>query len=225
MVPSTDTVTFKSLSVALKKAARSSYLGLFIEKIIVRICVMRANTIFIHIPKCGGLSFSKSLYGFSLGHKDYTYFRPFIKAGREIIFIYRDPIERFQSAWNYALYGGTDDGYMDPSVSRLIRDITPEECLRLIKSGHVKDHIFRTQFSYIEQLFEMDDNDVTVTAINLKDLDKFMRCRGLKAEARNVGNQRTVALSEEATELIKEIYSMDYEIVTRYAKKNQNERY
>ena len=120
-------VNLKSAFVFVKKAARASYIGLLLERVIVRISVMRTNTIFIHIPKCGGMSFSKSLYGLSLGHKDVEYFRPLFKTGREIIFIYRDPVDRFRSAWNYALYSGTSDGYMDPVVSEQIQNISPEE--------------------------------------------------------------------------------------------------
>ena len=65
------------------------------------------NLIFIHIPKNAGSSISRSLYGRGLPHTSALYYRlinPKSFAQIESFALFRDPIERFCSAFNYLKY-------------------------------------------------------------------------------------------------------------------------
>lgn len=72
---------------------------------------IRNRVLFIHIPKCAGISVNHALYGcLGIGHQSFDRVRPLIP--RELInemhtfTILRDPVERFVSAFYFIRSGG-----------------------------------------------------------------------------------------------------------------------
>lgn len=111
---------------------------------------------FVHIPKCAGTSISASLYGRSLGH--HTAQTLMAAAGEEwgdfySFAVVREPVSRAYSAWQYAVTGGTEKGfvkdreeYRSDSFATFETFATrwlPEQDLSRI------DPIFQTQVSYV----------------------------------------------------------------------------
>jgi hypothetical protein len=118
--------------------------------------IREAGVLFIHIPKNAGMSVSNILYGDAVFHPTVRYYQ---RVAADVVTdfpsfaVWRDPVERFVSAYRYAQAGGA----RAVSVSRAFR-----EQYMAFKSiddaiDHVEaapslfdvDHIFRPQFWYV----------------------------------------------------------------------------
>jgi hypothetical protein len=90
----------------------------------------RYNYIYIHIPKTGGISVSKRLMGFAVGHKSISeYFAndPFFSEKAFKFSLVRHPFTRFRSTYFYLVNGGMN--LKDQNLGRELFSLFPTfEC-------------------------------------------------------------------------------------------------
>jgi len=118
--------------------------------------VRRAGLIFIHIPKNGGMSVNQALYGEHVTHCSIRYYRciaPRLSAALPSFALIRDPVDRFASAYRYAIAGGSRHNQVSPAFRDRYRSFaSPDETLDHIEgaaSPYAIDHIFRPQAWFI----------------------------------------------------------------------------
>lgn len=108
--------------------------------------VREAGIGFVHVPKCAGSSIAQSLYGRSMGHRSWRWFR---KIGVPTVAVIRDPVDRFLSAYDYLRSDGLDWSnrairrlYLDDDINRFVR--------RLDRNPHLRRYFhFETQAHYV----------------------------------------------------------------------------
>ena len=117
--------------------------------------VFTLDKIFIHIPKTGGVSISKVIYGQEIKHMRQTELdRIYLPdAQRTYVAVVRNPIERFLSAANFLRTGGTATRSADfkkiykkinwGALSSIIDYVEAEAPEKL-------DHVFRPQSYYLD---------------------------------------------------------------------------
>jgi Sulfotransferase family len=121
--------------------------------------VRGAGVLFIHIPKNAGMSVSNILYGTPVFHPTIRYYQrvaPDVVRDFPSFAIWRDPVERFVSAYRYAQAGGA----RTVSVSRAFRNQYLAFSSLEGAIDHVEtapslfdvDHIFRPQFWYVANM-------------------------------------------------------------------------
>jgi len=116
----------------------------------------KAGILFVHVPKCAGMAISQALYGMQVKHGTIRWYRQCAPDLLDLpsFAVVRDPVERFVSAYRYALAGGTGDNRVSPvfhDVYRRFRGL--DEALDHIEAApslYELDHIFRPQHWYIE---------------------------------------------------------------------------
>ena len=129
-------------------------------KLVRRLARIReAGVLFIHIPKNAGMSVNSILYGEQIFHPTIRYYcrvAPDIVRDLPSFAIWRDPVERFVSAYCYAKAGGGPTS----RVSRAFRDryMAFEDFdaalthVETTPSLYDLDHIFRPQFWYVANM-------------------------------------------------------------------------
>lgn len=134
--------------------------------------IREAGALFIHVPKNGGTSVCDLLYGGIMMHETWRYYRhvaPELSQTLPSFAIWRDPVQRFVSAWSFARRGGTSRVRIHPSVNALYRTFdTLDDAIDHVESCssvYEMDHVFRPQSLYVcdrhgrlavDQLFPMD---------------------------------------------------------------------
>lgn len=118
--------------------------------------IRKAGALFIHVPKNGGTSVCEMLYGTVMMHETMRYYRhvaPDLCRDVPSFAIWRDPVERFVSAWAFARRGGTARVQIHPSFNALYRSFnTLDDALDHVegsRSPYQIDHIFRQQSWYV----------------------------------------------------------------------------
>ncbi len=152
--------------------------------------IRAAGVLFVHIPKNAGMSVMSILYREQMFHPTIRYYRrvaPDI-ARLPSFAVWRDPVERFASAYRFARNGGSSQA----RVSRAFRDRymqlrSYDEALDHVEhstSLYDVDHIFRPQFWYVadasgrlavDQLCMIEDLDQAVAATKLPGLERIGR--------------------------------------------------
>ncbi|WP_249199910.1 sulfotransferase family 2 domain-containing protein [Gluconobacter sp. Dm-62] len=133
--------------------------------------IREAGAFFIHVPKNGGTSICDLLYGGIMMHETWRYYQhvaPDLSRTLPSFAIWRDPVERFVSAWAFARRGGTSRVKIHPSVNALYRSFhTLDDAINHVESCssvYDMDHVFRPQTLYVcdrngqlavDQLFPM----------------------------------------------------------------------
>lgn len=187
--------------------------------------VVCAKLLFIHVPKTGGTSISKELYGKNLPH--YTakfWFSTFGDSvgGLPSFAVIRNPVERLLSAYKMAVSGGTDM----MAYSRYYR-----KKLQGLKSIELYvDYVYRNRhcleslsLDLHEQSSFILDDEGHVLVNRLFSLDNR---HGLPVELErwlsvpsiphlNATMDYPVTITEGTTEKIREIYARDFEIFER----------
>nr|WP_294914394.1 sulfotransferase family 2 domain-containing protein [uncultured Neokomagataea sp.] len=118
--------------------------------------ILKSGVLFIHVPKNGGTSVCDQLYGGLMMHESIRYYQHVAPDMVRILpsfAIWRDPVERFVSAWSFARRGGTKRVLMHPSVNAHYRTLhTLDDAIALVEntsSPYALDHIFRPQHWYL----------------------------------------------------------------------------
>ncbi|GAJ30602.1 sulfotransferase family 2 domain-containing protein [Acidomonas methanolica] len=119
--------------------------------------VRRSRTLFIHVPKNAGTSINALLYGRVMRHETARYyhhvapdlFRPDIVR----FAIWRDPVERFLSAYDFARRGGGRHVRIHPRFAAVYRQFRSlEDAIDHVaasRSPYGLDHVFRPQSWYL----------------------------------------------------------------------------
>ncbi|WP_231502833.1 sulfotransferase family 2 domain-containing protein [Gluconobacter thailandicus] len=118
--------------------------------------IREAGALFIHVPKNGGTSVCNQLYGCSMMHQTIRYYQhvtPDLCKNLPSFAVWRDPVERFVSAWAFARKGGTSTVKIHPSVNDLYRSFhTLDDAISHVEnqsSPYAVDHVFRPQSWYV----------------------------------------------------------------------------
>ena len=121
--------------------------------------IREVGVLFIHIPKNAGMSVSSVLYGEQVFHPTIRYY---LRVAGDMVrdlpsfAVWRDPAERFASAYRYARTGGVGD----VSISRAFRKRYMQftsiddaiDHVEATPSLYDLDHIFRPQFWYVADM-------------------------------------------------------------------------
>jgi hypothetical protein len=194
--------------------------------------VKAAHVLFIHIPKTGGTSISKCLYGRNLPH--YTaefYHRLFARSVSSLpsFAVVRHPVERAVSAYKMAVAGGTDivaysryhrrrlagldsfDSFVDfifESRGRL--SSLPLELRE--QAGFILDNDGRV---IVDRLFSMDSRNGLPPELN-----QWLGVRSMPHL--NATKPQLLTISAKIQSKISKIYSFDFEIYDRIASNNRH---
>ena len=192
-----------------------------------------AKLIFIHIPKCGGSSVAKQLYGGNRGHHTAYELKqrfPDIYNKLPKFTLIRNPVERIQSAYNYVISHGNDYGMAKQypeyneacfrPFSRFLAEWLPT--YGTDKTGV----IFKPQIDFLTldvaieetiNIFRLDDFDVLINFL----VDKYgIKISNITINANNNIIKRS--LNSDLIKLIENIYTSDFELYENYDyKRNQ----
>jgi hypothetical protein len=192
--------------------------------------IREAGVLFIHIPKNAGMSVSNILYGDPVFHPTIRYYQ---RVATDIVSafpsfaVWRDPAERFVSAYHYAQAGGARAA----SVSRAFRN--EYMAFRSLDDaiGHVEaapslfdvDHIFRPQFWYVA---DMAGRIGVQSLCMIQDLDRAVTLEalpGLRSIGRiNESKIIDVDLTRAQRHRLEQLYSIDFAIHDSLMSNKQN---
>ena len=179
-----------------------------------------AGVLFVHIPKNAGISISTELYGEPLFHPTIRYYK---RVAADIVrdmpsfAVWRDPVERFVSAYRFGRNGGAPG-------ARLARAFRPvygafqslEDALDHVEQApslYQTDHIFRPQFWYVadaagriavDQLCLIEDLDALIEASRLPGMAKITHA--------NMSPSKGETITAEQTTRLRRLYAIDFAI-------------
>ena len=194
---------------------------------------------FVHVPKCAGSSIKYSIKQENLPIDifSHSYGVKSIPKDKNIIIVYRDPVDRFVSAFHYAQ--NIHKEALQFTCSSFIKalqdekDILHEESLKIIFNNNPNDkqiidgvknvftYIFEPQKSWycnrdnvkILNFANLQDewNDFLKTELNHKPLLLSKKTQG-KNKVINAINQKKNILNEKEIQFIQDLYLKDVEI-------------
>ncbi|GAD55991.1 hypothetical protein [Limimaricola cinnabarinus] len=185
--------------------------------------IYKNRTIFIHVPKNGGTSVSRSLYGRSIGHRSAEFYRrtdPELFASATSFAVLRDPISRFGSACNMLINGGATDVRVPPRVARLLADLrTVPDILDWLEGEG--ENAFRLNASFRRQSWYVTDAVGKVLVDRLfvlgrddAELSEMVETLSGKALSHaNRGLSKPIELSTSDEARVREFYAPDFELL------------
>ena len=188
--------------------------------------------VFIHIPKNAGTAIEKSYNMSYSGHHDWKYYQNILKDDWDSykkVCVFRDPLERFISCYNYAkmensywhsIYGNSRDGkHPDNEICNLImiNNLIEDFCKKKIELKHLG---WRTQYTWIFGLNKLD-------IIPIQNINKyFCKIYGENSlEKINVSDKNSdINLNQNSIDLLKDYYKIDYAIWEKINGRQQKEK-
>ena len=182
--------------------------------------IREAGVLFVHIPKCAGMSVSTVLYGEPVFHPTIRYYKrvaPDIVRDLPSFAVWRDPVARFVSAYRFARNGGAPDARLARAFrTQYMAFRSLDDALDHVEqapSVYQTDHIFRPQFWYVadfggriavDQLCLIEDLDKTVAAAGLPGLAEMGRV--------NLSPPMEDELTPEQMRRLRKLYAIDFSI-------------
>jgi len=183
------------------------------------------KAIFIHIPKTGGVSISKSIFhSLGGGHATYLdYTNTFTSEEMEEFFVFtfvRHPISRFLSAVNFLYGGGMDIEDLEWSEKYLV----PYENINTFVLQELRNHIdskfhFKTQSSYLYNIDGVIDIDFIGKHENLlSDFEIIKQRLNLKSKLGHHNKSKSNIFSQnqlnkKSIAILEEIYEADFQLL------------
>jgi len=202
-----------NFKVLLKKLSRLIVIGLIVEYFITIWYVYKTKILFIHIPKCAGLSISKSIYGGPIGHKKLSYFKLHLVLFNPYVFtVLRDPEDRFLSALNYAHSGGTSVGHVNYNIHKLVKNNDLELIVNSVANGKIKDPIF------LPQSFYLDDSNVKINYYYFNQIDQLETDLSISLIPMNASFLKKFDKNDMLpfNDRIRDLYSEDYKLINEF---------
>ena len=201
--------------------ARSRLLGPFWRATLGRgtaEAIRNAGKLFIHIPKTGGTSISKCLYGRNLPHYTADFYQdvfPELLSSVPSFGVIRDPIERILSSYSFIKAGGTEIMATSRYAKLLVEkagdfDRFVDELYRQPERSHVFE-VLEQQITYVtsggkflvDYLFTLDRNYGFSPALSsLIDTSEIPHI--------NATVRTPVAISPESERKIRHLYQSDF---------------
>lgn len=184
--------------------------------------ILKKRAVFIHIPKCGGKTVIKDLYGLGqhdwFGHAKLDFYKAILGPVRYRAFfkfgLVRDPINRCQSGFHFGISGGFG-GRNDQDFANACENLSFEE---FVLDGHLESWVdryvvFHRQYPFVAE----DDGSLLVDKIyHLDRIDLLFRDLGL--DAKKISHQNKTLYDKndptvEVSETIRAVYKRDYEVI------------
>lgn len=180
--------------------------------------IRQAKTLFIHIPKNAGTSVNSLLYGENMRHETARYFHhaaPDLRERNIMSFaIWRDPVERFLSAFDFARQGGGRMVRLHPHFANLYRNFRSlDDALDHVehaRSPYALDHVFRPQNWYVRDRANRLIVDKLVPFHSLAQLPQYVPAlSGCTLPHLNDSRRLTTAPTAAQTKRIRHLYAED----------------
>lgn len=181
--------------------------------------ILKNKAIFVHIPKCGGKSVVRDLYGIDeheyFGHADMGFYRALLgpkKTGAFMSFtVVRDPVDRCKSGYRFMKEGGFGFAH-DLEQQRRINGMSFDEFVvsGLLQDMAAKSVVFRPQSDFASGIDSY---------IRFEDLEGGLREKFPEqiTSVSHVNASKVSSIhhvSDEAESRIREIYDSDYNLLT-----------
>ena len=191
----------------------------------------RLQCIFIHIPKCAGISIEESLFGEKIGHKNYIDYKIYDaeRCRRYLKFtVVREPIDRFQSAFRFLKAGGrnaVDQAWSDRVLSEF--ETLEELVCEMQSNSKVTAQVlswqhFRPQYTFlINERGQIEMDHILRFGRLATDFKQLADILGVSGELKHSNKtassgMSTNVLSDEACAFLKQQYEEDYKRLGQY---------
>ncbi|MCX2561652.1 sulfotransferase family 2 domain-containing protein [Acetobacter farinalis] len=139
--------------------------------------IRKAGILFIHVPKNAGTAISRELYGASMRHETVRYYirhAPDLVRTLPSFALWRDPVERFLSAYDFIRNGGGSHVALHPGFARRYEAIkTLDQMIEYVEGAsslYQLDHVLRPQSWYLADR----NGDIAVKMLfDIKDIDRI----------------------------------------------------
>jgi hypothetical protein len=191
----------------------------------------RLKCIFVHIPKCGGISVKTTLGLKRNAHVSYIEYK-ITDAARCLRYtkftVVRDPIDRFVSAFYFLKSGGRNPTDLAWSQEHLSGSRTPEELIEAMRTNStLLDSIFKWQHFRPQYTFLLGERDQIemdhILRFNYLEVDfnKLSKALGVSVHLAHENKtkskaKRVLSLAPESIGFLKEQYREDYLRLAEY---------
>lgn len=176
--------------------------------------------IFVHIPKNAGISISRVIYNGRVPHFGISTIRNYFAEqiqGKATIAIYRDPIERFASAYRYCRTNGTLDAPLSAITKKKIRKLKSIDdyifYIKDIEKYTDLDHVFRPQSFYTAVGNDLCCVDHLIDMNNLNKVLEFIPGPTRQnIPMLNIGREKDVVLTRWQRSRVELLYYQDFSL-------------